>query len=124
MKFTLAAFAALFSIIAATLTPGAGGLPGPPAGKFSHVKQQCQAHQANIRCCNLAGGNNGGNNKYDVQVGDKSIVGICDQDITSRLLLNYIPEYEAVRLMHPLRRRRRQQTDASHLLCYCRLLHR
>ncbi|KAK1079081.1 hypothetical protein LTR33_006690 [Friedmanniomyces endolithicus] len=74
MKFTLAAFAALFSIIAATPTPGAGGLPGPPAGKFSHVKQQCQAHQANIRCCNLAGGNNGGNNKYDVQVGDKSIV--------------------------------------------------
>ncbi|KAK1093878.1 hypothetical protein LTR48_001436 [Friedmanniomyces endolithicus] len=67
MKFTLATFAAFFSIIAATPTTGAGGLPGPPAGKFSHVKQQCQAHQANIRCCNLAGGNNGGNNKYDAR---------------------------------------------------------
>ncbi|KAK4904022.1 hypothetical protein LTR49_026449 [Elasticomyces elasticus] len=82
MKFTLATFAALFSIVAASPTPGAGGVPGPPAGKFSHVKQQCQGHQANIRCCNLAGGNNGGDNKYDVQVGDQSIVGICDQDIT------------------------------------------
>ncbi|KAK3613943.1 hypothetical protein LTR56_026834 [Elasticomyces elasticus] len=82
MRFTLTTFAALFSIIVATPTPGAGGVLGPPARKVSHVKQQCQAHQANIRCCNLAGGNNGGNNKYDVQVGDQSMAGICDQDIT------------------------------------------
>ncbi|KAK6435012.1 hypothetical protein LTR95_008803 [Oleoguttula sp. CCFEE 5521] len=86
MEFTLITFAALFSVIAATPTRGAGGVPGPPAGKFSHVKQQCQAHHANIRCCNLAGGNNGGNNKYDVQVGDQSMVGICDEDITRKSL--------------------------------------
>ncbi|KAK5682082.1 hypothetical protein LTR17_027384, partial [Elasticomyces elasticus] len=55
MKLTLATFAKLISIIAAAPTPGAGGLPGPSAGKFSHVEQQGQAHQANIRCCNLAG---------------------------------------------------------------------
>jgi len=64
--------------------PAAGGIPGPPSGKFSHVKQQCQAHQANIRCCSLAGNNNGGNNKYNIQFDDKSYAAICDQDITGK----------------------------------------
>ncbi|TKA74452.1 hypothetical protein B0A49_08758 [Cryomyces minteri] len=83
MKFTVAALAALLSVVAASPMPAAGGLPGPPAGKFSHVKQQCQAHQANIRCCNVAGGNNGGNNNYNISVGDQSVLAVCPTDITN-----------------------------------------
>ncbi|KAK5009743.1 hypothetical protein LTR16_005302 [Cryomyces antarcticus] len=39
--------------------------------------------QANIRCCNVAGGNNGGNIKYNISVGDQSVLADRPTDITN-----------------------------------------